>query len=207
MHPEINKLIDIAANNFKINITTNGYLIDRIKDNKNIRQINISLHSYDEKYNIPIEQYLNNIFETVEQLKNTTYISYRFWTKSKYSEIILNLINKKYNSNLELSKLKNNTKIINNVFINISNEFVWPSLDNNINNINGNCYALKDHIGILVDGTVVPCCLDSKGIINLGNIYEKELIDIINSERFQNIIQNFKKNNRVEKLCQKCNFM
>lgn len=207
MHPEINELIDIASNNFKINITTNGYLIDRIKDNKNIRQINISLHSYDEKYNIPIEQYLNNIFETVEQLKNTTYISYRFWTKSKYSEIILNLINKKYNSNLELSNLKNNTKIIDNVFISISNEFVWPSLDNDINNISGNCYALKDHIGILVDGTVVPCCLDSKGIINLGNIYEKELIDIINSERFQNILQNFKKNNRVEKLCQKCNFM
>ena len=42
LHPKINELIDIASDNFKINITTNGYLIDRIKDNKNIRQLNIS---------------------------------------------------------------------------------------------------------------------------------------------------------------------
>ena len=207
MHQEINKLIDIAANKFKINITTNGYLIDKIKNNKNIRQINISLHSYDEKYNISIEQYLNNIFETVDSLKDSTYISYRFWAKSKYSEDILKIINKKYNSNLEMNNLKNNTTIIDNVFISVLNEFVWPSLDNDVFNYNGSCHALKDHIGILVDGTVVPCCLDSKGIINLGNIYEIELIDIINSKRFQDMLQNFKNNNKIEKLCQKCNFM
>ena len=41
LHPKINKLINIASNNFKINITTNGYLIKNIKDNKNIRQLNI----------------------------------------------------------------------------------------------------------------------------------------------------------------------
>ncbi len=46
MHKSINELIDIASSNFNINITTNGYLINRIKDNKNIRQLNISLHSY-----------------------------------------------------------------------------------------------------------------------------------------------------------------
>jgi MoaA/NifB/PqqE/SkfB family radical SAM enzyme len=45
IHPYINDLIDIASNNFNTNITTNGYFIDRIKDNKHIRQINISLHS------------------------------------------------------------------------------------------------------------------------------------------------------------------
>lgn len=34
----------------------------------------------------------------------------------------------------------------------------------------GTCYGLKTHIGILSDGTVVPCCLDGEGIINLGKI-------------------------------------
>ncbi|MDE6141354.1 MAG: radical SAM protein, partial [Bacilli bacterium] len=45
LHPHINELINIAAENYQINITTNGYLIDKISDNTNIRQINISLHS------------------------------------------------------------------------------------------------------------------------------------------------------------------
>ena len=47
IHPYINELIDIASNNkFNINITTNGYFIDRIKDNKNIRQINKIMKKY-----------------------------------------------------------------------------------------------------------------------------------------------------------------
>ena len=31
LHPDINKLIDEASKRYKINITTNGYLINRIK--------------------------------------------------------------------------------------------------------------------------------------------------------------------------------
>ena len=41
LHPNINEIIDVASKRYKINITTNGYLIDKIKNNKNIRQINI----------------------------------------------------------------------------------------------------------------------------------------------------------------------
>ena len=57
IHPKINELIDIASKSFNINITTNGYFIDKIKDNPNIRQINISLHSFDEKYHISLDKY------------------------------------------------------------------------------------------------------------------------------------------------------
>jgi len=207
MHPKINELIDIASRKFKINITTNGYLINKIKLNKNIRQLNISLHSYDEKYKITLDEYLNNIFDSVDTLKENTYISYRFWVNSKYSNEILEKINKKYSINLTTDKIKNNTTIDKNIFISVSNEFIWPDLDNKINGDIGKCYALKDHIGILVDGTVVPCCLDTKGIINLGNVYESKLSEIINSNRFQNIVQGFKKNQKVEELCKKCNFL
>ena len=62
LHPKINEYINLASlNNYLVNITTNGYYIDRVKDNKNIRQINISLHSFDEK-RIDLDTYLNNIF-------------------------------------------------------------------------------------------------------------------------------------------------
>ena len=207
LHPKINEFIDIASEYFKINITTNGYLIDRIKDNKNIRQVNISLHSFNEIYGTSIEEYMNNIFDTVDKLMSNTYISFRFWLKSKYSNDILDMINKKYNVNLDMETIKNNTTITKNIFISINEEFIWPDLNNDYYNETGTCYALKDHIGILVDGTIVPCCLDSKGIINLGNIFKDNLNDIIKSERYMNMLKGFKNNKKIERLCKKCKYL
>ena len=87
MHPKINELINIASKQFKINITTNGYLIDKIKHNKNIRQVNISLHSFNDSYNVSLIDYLNNIFDSIDELiKNKTYISLRIWVKNKYNK-------------------------------------------------------------------------------------------------------------------------
>ncbi len=84
--------------------------------------------------------------------------------------------------------------------------FIWPSLNNNINNIKGTCLGLKTHIGILSDGTIIPCCLDSNGIINLGNIFNEDLIDVLNSIRTKKIIEGFNNNKLCEKLCRKCGF-
>ena len=45
-------------------------------------------------------------------------------------------------------------------------------VDNEPKYLDGTCYALRDHIAILSDGSIVPCCLDTKGDIKLGNIFE-----------------------------------
>lgn len=202
LHPNINEIIDIGSTNYKINITTNGYLINRIKNNKNIRQLNISLHSFNDKY-ITLEKYMNDILVSIEELSKYTYISLRLWTKNKYSKEIIKYINKYYNLNIrELKKCTLKT----NVFLDVEEEFIWPDLNNNIYNLYGNCYALKDHIGILVDGTIVPCCLDSKGIINLGNIYKEDINYILNKEKYKNMLLGFKNNKKVEELCKHCNF-
>lgn len=200
LHNNINELIDIAYNNkFNINITTNGYLINNIKNNKHIRQINISLHSYNEKYKIKLEDYLNNIFDTIDNLiKNKTYVSLRLWVKNKYTNEIIKIINSKY-------KVTNN-KINNYLYINYDKEFIWPDLNNNYYNVQGKCYGLIDHIGILVDGTIIPCCLDTKGIINLGNIYNDKLDNILKDDRVNNIIKGFKDNKKLEELCKHCKF-
>ena len=207
LHPKINEFIDLGSENYNINITTNGYLIDRIRNNKNIRQINISLHSFDEKNGVSLEKYMNNIFETVDKLKKYTYISLRFWLKNKYSEEILNSINKQYNVNLEINNLKNNSTIVDNIFISINEEFIWPDLNNEYYNEVGTCYALRDHIGILADGTIVPCCLDSKGIINLGNIYSDDLDTIKRTSRYIEMMNGFKNNKKYEILCKKCKYI
>ena len=205
LHPNINEFINTASTNFKINITTNGYLIEKIKDNKNIRQLNISLHSFDEKYKINLNTYLNSIFNTIDILKKYTYISLRLWVKNKYNNDIINFINNRYNINID-SNIDSYT-LEDNVFINNFHEFIWPDLNNNTYEINGTCYALKDHIGILVDGTIIPCCLDSLGIINLGNIYKDTISDIMNSNRVKNMINGFNNNTKCEELCRHCKFI
>ena len=204
LHPKINDLINIGSKDFFINMTTNGYLIKRIKDNHNIRQINISLHSFSDEYNISLEEYMKNICETIDNLRNDTYFSLRFWVNNKYNNKILNYLNNRYKVN---AKLENGFKIIDKVFISINKEFIWPSLDNDYYNEYGTCYALKDHIGILVNGDIIPCCLDSNGTIKLGNIFENDLEVIINSNRYKELLSGFKNNKKYEELCKKCNFL
>lgn len=204
LHPNINKLIDLASEKYFVNITSNGYLIDRIVANKNIRQINLSLHSFDEKYGKSFEEYIGNIFDTVDKLiLNNTIIKYRLWVGSIYKEKILCKLSDKYGVSLEdVKKLK----LADNIYFEVEKEFIWPSYDNDYYNEIGTCRGLRDHIGILVDGTVVPCCLDSAGEINLGNIYKQELSDIICSSQFEEIRHGFLKNKKIHELCKKCNF-
>ena len=84
------------------------------------------------------------------------------------------------------------------------NEFSWPEI--NDYKSNGYCYALKTQIAILSDGTVVPCCLDSNGQIELGNIFNNTLEEIISSERYQNLKKSFQDRKPCEELCKSCTF-
>lgn len=204
LHPKINELIELASKRYFVNITSNGYLIKRIEDNKNIRQINLSLHSYDEKYKKTFEDYINEIFSGVDKLvENNTYIKYRVWVNSEYKEKILSKLNEKYDVVIGDNK---SLKLADNIYYEVEEEFIWPSMDNDYYTDDGSCRGLRDHIGILVDGTVVPCCLDSAGIINLGNIYKQDLNDIISSDLVKEMKQGFLDNKKIHELCRKCNF-
>ena len=203
MHPKINQLIDLASQRFKINITTNGYLIKKIINNQNIRQLNISLHSFDVKYHKSLENYMNDIYEATQELKKTgTYVNYRLWANSECKNDILSIMSKKYHKTIVLEK----QKIEEQVFLDIDEEFIWASLENEIEVLHSSCLALSNHFAIHVNGDVVPCCLDSKGDIILGNILKQDLEIILNSERTISIIKGFQDNKRIELLCQKCNF-
>jgi len=203
LHPHINELIDMGSKDFYINITSNGFLINKIQDNKNIRQINISLHSYDSKYKKSFDEYIEDIFNAVDKLVvNNTIVKYRLWVDSVYKDDIINRLEEKYNTKI----IGDSVKLSDNVYYEIEQEFIWPTYDNEYYNEVGSCRALRDHIGILVDGTIVPCCLDSEGIIELGNIYKNEINDIINNDLFQEMKKGFQNNKKVHDLCKKCNF-
>ena len=91
------------------------------------------------------------------------------------------------------------------VLLHFDSYFQWPSLDSD-HDTQGSCYGLKSHIGILADGSVVPCCLDGEGVINLGNLHERSLKDILASERATAMIEGFKEGKAVEELCKKCSY-
>ena len=201
IHKDINELIDIGSTKYNINITTNGYNIKRIKDNKNIHQINISLHSYDKKYNKTLDEYLNDIFLSVDKLSENTIISYRMWVDSVYKTDIINMLNNKYNVIID-----GNTKLRDNIYFEYDTEFIWPDINNNYYTECGSCMGLRTHIGILVDGSIVPCCLDYNGYLKLGNIYKDDLSIILNSDKVKNMIDGFKNNKKIEELCKHCNF-
>ena len=70
----------------------------------------------------------------------------------------------------------------------------------------GFCYGMLDHVGVLADGTVVPCCLDADGEITLGNIFESDLSEILASPRARAIADGFKHHQKVEPLCRRCGY-
>lgn len=208
LHPDIVKFIEYAnKNNLLVNITTNGYLINNLKEMPNIHRLNISLHSYSEIYKLDLNTYLNNIFNIIDQIKDKTFVSLRLWVGNKNTRYILEYINKRYQTNINQLENNNKIKIVSNLIIDTFHEFIWPDLNNNYYNEVGKCKGLIDHIGILSNGTVVPCCLDSEGIINLGNIYQEDLNEILNKKIVQEMVDGFKKGHKCQELCKHCSFL
>ena len=212
LHPQLKEILDLCEKyHKKVNITTNGTLIKKNEEVLNhpaIRQINLSLHSENNKDN-----YLEEIFEVVDNLRNKN-IVYRFWTmendnlKDKSTTLVEKIITHYTLSREIVEKIykENNIKLKNNIYINKANEFIWPNINNDYYEEHGYCYALKDQLAILVDGSVVPCCLDSDGIITLGNIYKDSLATIINSNRFQRMRTGFCNRKVTEELCKHCSY-
>lgn len=211
LHPNIIEFLRLADKyNLKVNLTTNGTLFSKIakelSECNSLRKINFSLHSENS-----LDNYCEEIFKNVELLKDKIII-YRLWTlknnqlDSKSQEIV-NKIRKYYNLPQEtVDKIytSNNIKIKSTIYVDKDNEFSWPKVTTHKSN--GYCYALKTQIGILVDGTVVPCCLDSNGVVNLGNIFKESLEEIINSEKYISLKKSFQDRKPCEKLCQSCTF-
>ena len=68
------------------------------------------------------------------------------------------------------------------------------------------CYGLRDQIGVLADGTLVPCCLDHEGDVPLGNLFAQPLEEILSSPRACAIREGFSRRIPAEDLCRRCGF-
>lgn len=226
LHPEIDKFLDLSfEKGFMVNVTTNGTLIDKVKDKimlkPALRQINFSLHSFHGNEGGDGEkEYINNILSFVKEAREKTdiIVSFRLWNleqdnlvnlKAKRNRGVLEILEKEFNLPYKIQEqvtLDRGIKIADKVYLNQDYTFVWPDLKEEEDDGIGFCYGLRNQVAILVDGTVVPCCLDGEGVINLGNINSIPFSEIIESERANKIFDGFSRRRAVEELCRKCGY-
>jgi radical SAM protein with 4Fe4S-binding SPASM domain len=225
LHPKIDELLDAAhAKGFKVNITTNGTLIGKagpkLLGKPALRQMNFSLHSFDgHEGSEDREGYVERVFSFVkEAVKQGVIISYRLWNLTE--DNITNLAKQRNRETLELLEKEyqldyrieekvvpgGGFKVADRIYLNQDHEFQWPSLQAPEDDGVGFCHGLRTQAAILVDGTVVPCCLDGEGVINLGNIHRTSFSEIVEGERANNIIDGFSRRQAVEELCRKCGY-
>ncbi|WP_315114563.1 radical SAM protein [Clostridium intestinale] len=225
LHPELETLLDISfEKGVKVNLTTNGTLITKVKDillnASSLRQINISLHSFDgNEKAVNKEEYINNVIEFSKEAREKKIITgLRLWNlnennntnlKLNKNKEILEIIEREFNLQYKIEdKISEcrGIKISEYIYLNQDYEFNWPALTEDEDDGIGFCHGLRNQIGILVDGTVVPCCLDGNGIIDLGNINNSSFSEIIESSRAKDITEGFSNRRAVEELCRKCGY-
>ena len=97
------------------------------------------------------------------------------------------------------------TGIVQGIFLEYGEKFDWPDPDAGEHSVSF-CRGLRDHLGVLCDGTVVPCCLDADGTLALGNLFASDLHSILEGPRARAIYDGFSRRQAVESLCQRCGY-
>ncbi|MBM7604881.1 radical SAM protein with 4Fe4S-binding SPASM domain [Metabacillus crassostreae] len=226
LHPKIDKLLDIAhEKGFKVNITTNGTLINKNKhkllNKPALRQMNFSLHSFDGHAGSKDKLgYVTSVLSFIKEAtsQSNLIVSLRLWNLTEdnsenvvkeQNREVLEIIEKEFDLDYKIEEKVvpgSGVKVAERIFINQDIEFQWPALHEEEDDGKGFCYGLRNQAGILANGTVIPCCLDGEGVINLGNINDANFSDIIEGERANKLVEGFSQRVAVEELCRKCGY-
>jgi MoaA/NifB/PqqE/SkfB family radical SAM enzyme len=212
LHPLLPRFLALAkAAGFHSVITTNGTLLKKRGDEilaAGLHKVSISLHSFEEGSDIDHTAYLGQVCEFAEKAaENGTIVSLRLWNKGfddgrndTTERLLRQFLPGDWTENSRGLRIRDK------IFLEWGDRFHWPDENAPENGGNVFCYGLKDQFGILCDGTVVPCCLDSEGVINLGNIFEESLTEILASPRAIAIKEGFARRCAVENLCRRCGY-
>ena len=211
-HKELPRIIELlSGKGFKCAITTNGTLLKERREellSSGVYKINISLHSFESGNLCRHLDYVKECAKFASDASDKGILSVlRLWNiggDDKENDEVLNTLRESIGG--EWIKGSRGYRIKNKLHLEYGERFEWPDI--NIAPLGDSCfcYGLADHFGILSDGTVVPCCLDSDGVISLGNLFDTDLGEILASSRAVNIREGFKKRAAVEELCKRCGY-
>ncbi len=210
-HPELKEFLELAKD-FKVILTTNGTLLARQQEMllaaPNLHKVNISLHAFEANdLAVPFADYLADCFRFGQAAQGNKLTVYRLWNQGgldiRNGEILATM--EQYFPKPWVTK-RQGTQIGDKVFLEYAEKFDWPDLQASEDCGSLFCYGLRDQLGVLWDGTVVPCCLDHEGDIALGNLFTQELDEILNSPRARAIYDGFTARQAAEPLCRRCGY-
>ena len=213
LHPELETFLAMATEQgFRVILTTNGTLLPRRLDmlaaSSGLHKVNVSLHAFEANdLSVPFDEYLRGCFAFGKAMEGRKIIAYRLWNQGGLEERnreILEVMERFFPR--PWAEDRRGIRIGEKVFLEYGDKFDWPDLTAPDGGAQLFCHGLRDQIGVLCDGTVVPCCLDHEGDIALGTLFEQELADILASDRAQALYEGFSRRCATEELCRRCGY-
>lgn len=212
-HPKLSRFLELAHQaGFKVILTTNGTLLHEHQElllaSGGLHKVNISLHAFEANdLSVPFEEYLLRCLEFGKAAEGKVLVSYRLWNHGGADELNdrIQAALKQYFPD-DWVQERRGIRIGNRVYLEHGDKFDWPDLSAADGGATLFCYGLRDQIGVLCDGTVVPCCLDHEGDLALGNLFTQDLAEILESKRAKAIYEGFSNRNAAEPLCRRCGY-
>ena len=212
-HNLLYRFLELAGDaGFKVILTTNGTLLSQHADclcnAKGLYKVNISLHAFEANdCKISFADYLKGCFCFGQKAQGKVLVSYRLWNQGGADEKnaeILDIMHTYFPS--DWVQEGRGIRVGERIYLEHGDKFDWPDLSAPLQSDKVFCYGMRDHIGVLCDGTVVPCCLDHDGDIPLGNLFTEDLSDILQTPRAISIFEGFTTGNAPEALCHRCGY-
>ncbi len=213
LHPLLPDFIQVARRKgFVPVLTTNGTLLSKAEGVIAARphKIQISLHSQEGNGKEHPEVYIKEVMDFAQQaVAAGILVVLRLWNQGGYeakNKEIEEAI-ARYQSRPWTAR-PDGWKLTTNLYLEYDRMFQWPDAGKEeYPTEDVFCYALRNQIGVLVDGRVVPCCLDHAGDIPLGNLFDQSLDEILASPRAKTLYDGFTNHTAVEPLCHRCGYI
>lgn len=219
LHKELDTFLKIAKNHeLPVCITTNGTLLSQrgnilLENSEIIHKVSISLHAPEGSGYTDLDKYLKEVVDFSKYAASVgIYVVFRLWNcdsaegkgENFRNAYIEEYLHKEYSSSWQTRP--KGYRLSTNTFLEYDGIFTWPSKSTADKSDAGFCHGLSSQLAILADGCVVPCCLDSEGEMELGNIFSSSLEEILSGERAVKIKSSFASGQIFEELCKKCTF-
>ena len=213
LHPRLGEILAVCrAHGYKVTVVTNGTRItDAAETLLNcgcLYKMGWSLHAY-EANALPCtpEEYLAPILAFAERSAAAGVINvFKLWNggaENRYNERLIQAVCGHFGS--APAPHPHGFIVGERLYIDLADRCTWPDLSENETPPRF-CMALRDQLGVLCDGTAVPCCLDADGALALGNLLTQSVEDVLNAPRALAIKQGFSEGKAVETLCRRCDF-
>ena len=215
LHPLLPQFIEKSRNaGFLPAITTNGSLLEKKGEELLTAlpyKISISLHAPEANPAFSADGYLeSSVTFAKEAASRGSIIALRLWNLGSGADnsSILDFLHASFPGERKDIRGGQSQRLAEKIFLEWGERFDWPDLKVPECDPDADlfCYGLRDQIGILSDGRVVPCCLDADGNLELGNLFESELDEILASPRAHAIYDGFTRRRGVESMCRRCGY-